>query len=126
MTMRLAALWLSLAAAPYLGGCRSFFRPAVGKESEEATRQERLNQGYALLYDLMSKESGAGKIFFFKDASEDTKAIVRVIAAVAREAKQRLEFFDAADPALQMDRSNLPKAEVDTRGAIKWATTKEL
>jgi hypothetical protein len=120
----LQATCLSLAAL-VLAGCTFFPRHAV-HEARGDPEAERLNHGYALLFELMDQESGASRIFILKDASEETKSLVRAVSAVSREARKRLEAFDEADPMLHMDRKALPETEEETRGAIGWATTKEL
>ena len=118
-----AAFFLAVAAAP--AGCSSSRRPLL-REERESSVEVKLRHGYALLYELMSDEGNAEKIFILKRASERTKSVVRVISAVSREAKTRLESFAAVDPALKLDRSSLPEVEARTREAIGKATAKNL
>ena len=107
-----------------LAGCQSSPRP-VFREVEQDDRQ-RLNHGYALLHQLLTDEGDAEKIFILKEASERTRSIVRVISAVSREARERLEALAAEDPALKLGWSSLPEVEFETRKSIGNATAKKL
>jgi len=110
--------------------------PTNGSRTEQAekklstaqeTREELgLNDGFTLLYDLMGKESGVDKILILRNASVQTQTVIREISKVCATAKADLEKFAKLHPLLEMDRRDLPKAEVDTREAIEWATTKKL
>jgi hypothetical protein len=120
-----AAAFSFFALSAAMSGCQPSRRPVL-REERESSVEEKLSHGYALLYELMADEGNAEKIFVLKKASERTKSMVRVISAVSREAKTRLESFAAADPALKLDRSSLPEVEAGTRKAISKATAKRL
>lgn len=94
--------------------------------AEETKKEMSLNHGFTLLYELMSKESDVDKIFILRNASTPTQAIVREIATVCTNAKERLDELAKENPLLPLDHNDLPTAEIDTREAIEWATTKKL
>ena len=102
--------------------------PAGKKEltAEEKLKELRLNDGFTLLYELMGKESDVDKILIFRNASMPTQTIVREIAKVCITAKDHLDSLAKKSPLLRMNQHDLPKAEMDTREAIEWATTKKL
>jgi hypothetical protein len=74
----------------------------------------------------MGKESDVDKILILRNASIPTQTIVQEISKVCATAEEHLETFAELHPLLELDRHELPKAEVDTREAIEWATTKKL
>lgn len=86
----------------------------------------RLNHGYSLLYELMGKEGDVDKILILRDASAPTQEVIHQIATFCTTAKKQLDTFPERDPQLQLTLKDLPEAEVDTRAAIEWATTKKL
>jgi hypothetical protein len=104
---------------------------AAQEEKKQPTAQEtreelNLNDGFTLLYELMGKESDVDKILILRNASVPTQTTIRKISKVCTTAKEDLDKFAKLHPLLEMNRHDLPKAEVDTREAIEWATTKKL
>jgi hypothetical protein len=94
--------------------------------AQETQEELSLNDGFALLYELMGKESDVDKILILRNASLPTQAIVREIATVCTNAKEHLDSLAKENSLLWLDQKDLPKTEVDTREAIEWATTKKL
>lgn len=102
---------------------------AAGKKqstAKEAQQELSLNGGFSLLYELMVKESDVDKILILRNASVPTQTIVHEIASACATAKEHLDTFAKLHPLLRLDYHDLPKAEVDARDAIEWATTKKL
>jgi hypothetical protein len=69
------------------------------------------NQGYSLLYKLMSDESDVGKVFILKSASEPVKSLVKEIGGVAQAAKKQMDDFAKQDKELRFDFTDLPYIE---------------
>lgn len=69
------------------------------------------NQGYSLLYKLMSDESDVGKIFILKNADDSIKTLVKEIGDASRSAKQQMDDFAKQDPQLQFAATDLPYIE---------------
>jgi len=107
-----------------LAGCQSSARPVL-REVERDDR-DRLNHGYAILHQLLSDEGDAEKIFIIKEASERTRSIVRVVSAVSREARERLEAYAGEDPPLKLGWTSLPEVEYEARQSIAKSTAKKL
>jgi hypothetical protein len=95
--------------------------------TQQETQQElTLNDGFTLLYELMVQESEVDGILILRSASVPTQTIVRQIAKDCTAAKEHLDSLAKQNPLLWLNYHDLPKAEVDTRKAIEWATTKRL
>ncbi len=69
------------------------------------------NQGYSLLYKLMSDESDVGKIFILKSADDSVKNLVKEIGGAAQSAKQRMDELAKQDGEIHFDVTDLPAIE---------------
>jgi hypothetical protein len=69
------------------------------------------NQGYSLLYGLLSDESDVGKIFILKSADEPVKTLVKEIGSAAGAAKKQLDGFAKQDKELDYNIADLPYLE---------------
>jgi hypothetical protein len=84
------------------------------------------NEGYSLLYKLMSQESDVAKIFIIKHADPPVDDIIREIARTCDRARKDLEVFHERDRHLSFEMANLPEMEQKTRAAIQSTVTKQL
>ena len=84
------------------------------------------NEGYSLLYRLMSQESDAGKLLAIKHAPSQVADLVNGIASTCGQAKKELELFHEKDRHLNLEMTNLPEIEQKTRAAIESTETKQL
>ena len=84
------------------------------------------NEGYSLLYHLMSQESDVAKIFIIKHADPPVADIIKEIASTCGHAKKDLEQFHEKDRHLSFEMANLPEFEQNTRAAIQSTVTKQL
>jgi hypothetical protein len=73
------------------------------------------NEGYSILYHLMSDEARVGGIFFIKKADESISAPIKEVSLACQAAKKRLEDFRAADNRLDFDVLDLPYVEQHSR-----------
>ena len=90
-------------------------------------RQERVrNEGYSLLYLLMSQESDVAKILIIKHTEPPVTDVIKEIASTCTAAKKALELFHEKDRHLSFEMSNLPQIEQKTRAAIESTVTKQL
>jgi hypothetical protein len=93
----------------------------------EAGREARArNEGYSLLYQLLSQESNAAKLLIIKHADPPIADIIKVIASTCGQAKNELELFHANDHRLSFERTDLPPIEQKTRDAIESTVTRQL
>jgi hypothetical protein len=84
------------------------------------------NEGYSLLYHLMSQESDVAKIFIIKHADPPVDDIIKEIARTCDRAKKDLDLFHEKDRHLSFEMANLPEMEQKTRAAIQSTVTKQL
>lgn len=84
------------------------------------------NEGYSLLYQLLSQESDAAKLFIIKHADPPIVNIIKEIASTCGEAKKELEQFHKKDRHLNFEMTNLPQIEQKSRAAIESTVTKQL
>ena len=84
------------------------------------------NEGYSLLYQLMSQDSDVAKILIIKHADPPIADIIKEIASTCGQAKKELEQFHEKDRHLSFEMTNLPQIEQKTRDAIESTVTKQL
>jgi len=106
-TLPLAVLLTAL----LLGGCSSERLPPP----DSGGMIHRQNEGYSLLYKLMTDESDVAKIFIFKHADDSVGNLVRRVAAAAQAAKRQLDEFQKRDPQLIFNADDLPPIEQRSR-----------
>lgn len=87
---------------------------------------QRMVEGYSLLYELVSSEQDLDGIFMLKSASEPTTQIISDIASTSAMAARRLEQWNKANPAYGIRQPNLPAVETDARAKIEELTTYNL
>jgi len=92
-----------------------------------AWQQARVrNEGYSLLYQLLSQESDVAKILIIKHADRPVTAVINEIASTCGQAQHALELFYNNDRHLSFAMSHLPAIEQQTRAAIASTVTKQL
>jgi hypothetical protein len=84
------------------------------------------NEGYSLLYQLMSQESDVAKLLIIKHADAPIADIIKEIASTCGQAKKELELFREKDRQLNLEMPHLPEIEQKTRAAIESNVTKRL
>lgn len=87
--------------------------PKVPCENGGLFRQN--NEGYSILYNLMSDESKVGGIFFIKRADPQVKSVIKELSLSCQAAKKRLEDFRASNNRLEFDIPDLPYMEKRSR-----------
>ena len=108
LTRRLIKIATIILAAAFLTGCASTPSPPATTGGGLVHQQ---NQGYSLLYKLMSDEKDVGKIFILKSADDSVKGLVKEIGAAAQSAKQRMDELAKTDKELAYDVTDLPYIE---------------
>jgi len=84
------------------------------------------NEGYSLLYQLMSQESDAAKLLIIKHTDPPIADLIKEIASTCTQAQKDLELFKKTDRHLSFVMPNLPQIEQKTRAAVESTVTKEL
>jgi hypothetical protein len=120
--MRLAIFLLLLA-----GGCATATKPPAPAEVTARDQQFAIrNQGYSLLYSLLSDEKDLSKLLLVKKEAADLGALLKDISRVSGDAAKQLEAFEKADTHLHLKMTGLPVAEQQTRDLISKTKAKEL
>lgn len=84
------------------------------------------NQGYALLYKLMSDEKNLSKLLLIKKEQADLGELIKRISKTSGEVAERLEKFSKADGHLHLELDGLPVVEKEVRDSIGKTRAKEL
>jgi hypothetical protein len=94
-----------------IAGCASMSKPT----SSDGGQFRRRNEGYSLLYKLVSDDSDVDKIFIIKHADDSVVSIVKEIAALMQSSRKQLEDFRRNDAQLRFDVTDLPVVEQQSR-----------
>jgi hypothetical protein len=119
---------LALLLGIVLTGCATK-SPTVAPKTNVPSRDSRLairNQGYSLLYKLLSDEKNVSKLLVVKNENSDVGELIKKIARTTGEAAKELEAFAKGDPHLHLNMDGLPAAEKETRELIAKTRAKEL
>jgi hypothetical protein len=97
-----------------LAGCAASASHPPSSSAAAGISQEN-EEGYSILYKLMSDEARVGGIFFIKKADESISVPIKQLSLACQAAKKRLEDFRAADNRLHLDMPDLPYIEQRSR-----------
>jgi hypothetical protein len=84
------------------------------------------NEGYSLLYQLMSQDKDVAEILIIKHADPPVAEVIKEIASNCAQARKELDLFHEKDRHLSFEMANLPEFEQQTRAAIESTVTKQL
>ena len=107
---RASVLVLTLAAIGVLGGCATFAPRA---------KEDPLGSGYAILSELLSKESQSSLLSIIKKESPELKSLLERISDTARAAAKELDGLAGLDPPLNLKVTHLPRIEQATRDSTE-------
>jgi hypothetical protein len=107
---------ITLAAIGILSGCAIL----------EPRAKEDLSEGYALLYDLVSKEKQSSQLSIIKTMSPELKSLLERISETSKVTVQELETLARINPPLNLQVTHLPRIEQATRESIDKETTKQM
>lgn len=116
---------IALAAMLVLSGCAAF-EPRANGDAPTSISASQLSEGYALLYDLLSKEKQASMLSIIKSESPELKSLLERISQTSKAAAKELDTLATLDPPLNLKDQHLPKIERAARESIDKQTSKEL
>ena len=90
------------------------------------SRYRTRNEGYSLLYELITKQRDVDKILILKHTSARTASEIKEIAQLFRNAQVQLDAFARQDSSLDFKAKHLPLVEDKTRDSIQSTSTKNL
>jgi hypothetical protein len=100
--------------------------PSNAKPLSEDSRLGIRNQGYSLLYQLLSDEKNLSKVLLIKKEERDVGELVRKISNVSGDAVKQMDAFAKTDGHLHYHMEGLPSAEKETRDLIGKTREKEV
>jgi hypothetical protein len=98
----------------------------AGCATLESRAKEDLSEGYALLYDLVSKEKQASQLSLVKTISPELKSLLERISETSKVTAKELETLARVDPPLDLKATHLPRIERAARESIDKETTKQI
>jgi hypothetical protein len=122
MAEKLRIQLMLLICAAVLAGCAETHQPL----SANGGLFRQKNEGYSLLYKLMSDESKVGQIFIIKHADPSVGNLVKQIGDACKSAQAKMEQFPQKDPRMEYDVADLPFIEQKSRDLAAHADTKAL
>ena len=82
--------------------------------------QVELSHGYAMLYELVSKQSGLDRALIMGGGMDaQSKSLIREIAEASDRAAAKIKAFAGADPSLALKDRGLPEVEAKARAEIE-------
>jgi hypothetical protein len=120
-----SGLSITLAAILVLSGCATVEPHAKAGASTHVSTTE-LSGGYALLYDLLSKEKQSSLLSIIKKEPPELKALLEKISDTSKATAKELGALAKLDPPLNLRVTHLPRIELAARESIDKETSKEL
>ena len=120
-----SGLSIALTAILVLSGCATVDPHAKAGAPTHASASE-LSEGYALLYDLLSKEKQSSLLSIIKKESPELKSLLEKISDTSKAAAKELDALAKTDPPLNLKVTHLPRIELAARESIDKQTSKEL
>jgi hypothetical protein len=114
---RTSALVLTLAAIGIMAGCATL---------EPRAREDALSPGYAILYELLSKESRSDWLSLIKKESPELKSLLEKIADTSTATVKELDALAGLDPPLNLKVTHLPRIERAARDSLDKETSQDI
>ena|ERR1700730_1035469 len=118
LSITLAAIWV-------LSGCASL-EPRAKEGAPIKVNATEISEGYALLYDLVSKEKQSSLLSIIKKESPELKLLLDRISETSKATARELDTLARIDPPLNLKMTNLPRIEQVARESIHKETSKEI
>jgi DNA-directed RNA polymerase subunit K/omega len=100
--------------------------PPPAAVTSEDQRFAIRNQGYSLLFQLLSDEANVSKLLIIKKESADLGALIKDISRISADRAKQIEAFSKTDSHLHIKMTSLPVVEQQTRDLIAKSKAKEL
>jgi hypothetical protein len=122
---RASGLLIALATSWALSGCASL-EPEAKDDVPANVKAFEMSEGYALLYDLVSKEKQASLLGMIKKESPELKALLERISETSKATAKEMEALAKINPPVNLKVTHLPRMEQATRDSIDRDTSREL
>jgi hypothetical protein len=120
-----SGLSITLAAVWVLSGC-AILEPGTKEGAPTNVKLSEISEGYALLYDLVSKEKQASLLSIIKKESPELKSLLERISETSKVTAKELETLARLNPPLNLKVTHLPRIEQAARESIDKETSKEI
>jgi len=120
-----SGLVITLAAIWVLSGC-AILEPRTKEDAPTNVNVSEISEGYALLYDLVSKEKQSSLLSIIKKESPELKSLLERISETSKATAKELETLARINPPLNLKVTHLPRIEQATRESIDKETSKEM
>ena len=120
-----SGLSIALAAVWVLSGC-AVFESGAKDDAPTSVSSAELSQGYALLYDLVSKEKHTSWLSIVKKESPDLKSLLERVSEASKATAKELETLAKLNPPLNLKVTHLPRMEEAARESIDKETSKAI
>jgi uncharacterized protein YlaN (UPF0358 family) len=118
LSIALAAIWALSACA--------LLDPRSTEDATAPANASDINIGYALLYDLLSKEKQSSLLSIIKKESPELKSLLERISDTSKATAKELDTLAKMDPPLNLKVTHLPRLEQATRDSIDKETSKKI
>ena len=118
LSIALAAIWV-------LSGC-AIHDPGAKADASTKVSASDISEGYALLYDLVSKEKQSSLLSIIKKESPELKSLLESISKTSKATAKELDTLASMDPPLNLKVTRLPRMEHAARESIDKETSKEI
>jgi hypothetical protein len=108
-----------------ISGC-AILEPRAKESTPTHVNVSAIGEGYALLYDLVSKEKQSSLLTIIKRVSPELKSLLERISETSKATATELETLSRLNPPLNLKLTHLPRLEQATRDSIDKQTSKEI
>lgn len=120
--LHLLPLW-ALMLAGSLSGCAVLGKPEPAPPEPD---YPTVNEGYNLLYEVVSTQKFTDKLLLIKIESDAVDAVISELSEDAARIEVQLKELAKGDPTLDLDRAVLPEVERRTRDSANLERLKDL
>jgi hypothetical protein len=118
LSITLAAMWVLSAYA--------ILEARAKEDAPTHVNVSEISAGYALLYDLVSKEKQSSRLSIIKKESPELKSLLERISDTSKATAKELETLARKNPPLNLKATHLPRIEQAARESIDKETSNEM
>jgi len=118
LSITLAAIWVLSGSAILESRAKEAAPPNISASE--------ISAGYAILYDLASKEKQSSLLSMIKKASPELKSLLEGISEASKATAKELNTLASINPPLNLKVTHLPRIEQAARESIDKETSKQI
>jgi len=121
----IAGVSITLAAILVLSGW-TILEPRAKEDAPTNLNFSEISAGYALLYDLVSREKQSSLLSLIKKESPELKSLLERISETSKATANELDTLARLNPPLNLKVTHLPRIEQAARDSIDKETSKQI